>query len=102
MRRHAIFHSYCHYYGRYYYHMTTIVTPAVATVAMEYCMTTHVIFSPSTDARCQAPIFLKNRIYFAHRAVCVFQILRKFSRIFTQIKKKKFNKLSHGWCTGPQ
>ncbi len=30
MRRHMIFHSYCRYYGRYYYRMMT----AVATVVM--------------------------------------------------------------------
>ncbi len=41
----------------------------VTTVAMENRMTRHAIFSPSTDARCQTPIFKKNRIYFAHRAL---------------------------------
>ncbi len=67
MHRHTNFRRYCRYYGRYYYRIMTVLT----IVAMENRMTMYTTFSPSMDARCQALIFLKNRIYFAHRALFV-------------------------------
>ncbi len=58
MRRHTIFCSYC----RYYYRMMTVVMTVVTTVATENRMTTHAIFSPSTDTNV-GHRFLKKKSY---------------------------------------
>ncbi len=48
--------------------IATVVTIVVTTVVTENRMPTHSIFFLMSDAWCQATIFFKNHVHFAHRA----------------------------------